>query len=425
MRRGKLALLLALSPGCDSELSFGRLLDAQVVPFDAHVTLDAHVAPVDAGKSLPGFSCSARGPLFDLTDTIGGACGSESLGAHYALCSCSGLIAGDSTQVDGFDSRLAPYVAGQASGTLAANGELDPYALQTGGSLIVAGSGGVPLMGDLVIGGNLLDQGPLLGAHSVTVGGNARIAGDVRLDRFQVAASCSVAPGSALEVASGAPSATREPVAIAAPCRCDGALDLASILDRARVDNDNVALGLDANNALRAIDAPLERSLPCGRYYVRDISAQRPITLHVTGRVALLVQNRIWIDTAASLTIDLADGAELDLFVGQDISASGLVSIGAASAPSRTRIFFGTSDTLSFAATTTVAATLYAPHAELVTSGTFELFGAALVRRSAAAASLRLHYDRALSRDSCASASCRSNADCSPLLRCDHGACLP
>lgn len=418
MRVGRVALLLALLPGCERQLSFGHLLDAQV-------TLDAQLLPADARVNLPGFSCGARGPLFDLTDSYGGACGSESLGAHYALCSCSELIASDSTSVDGFDSRSAPYLAGQASGSLACNGALDPHALQTGGSLIVAGSGGASLMNDLAIGGNLFDQGPLQGAHAVTVGGSARIAGDVRLDRFQVAASCTLAPNSALEVSAGAPTATREAVSIAAPCRCDGALDLAGLLDRARVDNDNAALSLDANTALAVLDAPLERALPCGRYYVRDINAQRHTTLHVTGRVALFVQNRIEVDKAASLSIDLADGAELDLFVGQDISAEGPVAIGAPTAPPRTRVYFGAKETIFLAAGTMIAGTVYAPHAELVTSGPFELFGAALVRRHSASAPLRLHYDRALARDTCASATCRTEADCRPLLRCDHGSCLP
>jgi hypothetical protein len=411
MRCAPLALLLMLQASCDHELSLGRWLDAD--------------APVDAGAGLAAFSCDQRGALLDLTDTAVAACGSASRGFHYALCSCSELISGDRAEVDGFDSRAAPYARGQASGALGANGALFPHALQTSGSLIVGGGAGIPLQDDLAIGGNLFDQGQLQGAHAVTVGGRARIAGDVRLDRFQVAGSCTLASSSALEVTAGAPSVTREAISIAPPCLCDDTLDFAGLLERASQDNDNAALGIDATSTLTVFDAPLELALPCGRYYVGDINGQRPITLHVQGRVALFVQHRIVIDQAASLTIDLVDAAELDLFVGEGISAGGPVAIGPAHAATRARLHFGAPDTLFFGATTTLAASLYAPHAELVTNGSLELFGAALVRRSSAAGPLLLHYDRALARDSCARASCTSDADCTALLRCDNGACLP
>jgi hypothetical protein len=411
MRAAALALLCLPSTGCERELSLGRLLQADG-------------AASDAGMST--FSCAQHGPLLDLTDAVSGACGEASRGAHFALCSCSELITAGGARVDGFDSQRAPYAAGQASGALGANGPLYTNGdLQTGGSVIVAGSEGIPLTGDLTISGNLLDQGQLQGSHSVRVAGRARVAGDLRVSALQVTEGCTLSTGSALEVSAGVPAVTREPVTVAPPCRCDAGSELATLMSRAQLDNDNAALGLNADSALKVLDAPRELSLPCGRYYVGDINAQRSLTLHIVGRVALFVRDSIVTDSASTLTIDLADGAELDLFVGNGISASGPVSIGASSAPTRTRLYLGGPDTVFFGNTTTLAASLHAPRSELVSAGALTLFGAALVGRLSAGTPLLLHYDRALARDVCSAAACSRDADCSPLLRCDDGRCLP
>ena len=297
--------------------------------------------------------------------------------------------------------------------------------MQCGGSLIVAGSSGIPVSADLTIGGDLFDQGQLQGEHAVSVAGNARIAGDVRLDQLMVGGSLTLAPQAALSVNANAPSAKREAIMIAPPCDCTGALDVAGAIAARANSNDDAALALDPANALRALSAPIELSLPCGRYFVTDVYAPRAITLHITGRVALYVQNGIVIEGAGALTVDLADGAELDVFVGNSISAGGPVSIGTPLAPTHTRLHFGGDDTVFFASDTTLAATLYAPLADLVTEAKFELYGSALVRHVAASQGLTLHYDRALATDSCGAASCQQDDDCASALRCDHGSCLP
>ncbi|MDB4990425.1 MAG: lipoprotein [Myxococcaceae bacterium] len=429
--RALVALPWLLQAGCDRHLVLGRWGDAAPSSADVGViepsaNPQGDAGPTEAGQPGPGvFACDRRGPLFDLTDGYEGACGVGSRGFHYAVCSCSDVVAAMPVDVDGFDSRQGVYVPGQASGALASVGALYPHALRVGGSLIVAGSAGIPLNADLVVGGNLLDQGQLQGQYAVSVAGQARIGGDVRLSHFAVSGSATVAPSAALSVSDGSPDAARDAVQIAAPCRCDAPFDVAAVIDAASRDNDNALLALDGESALKAFAAALELTLPCGRYYVGEIYGARPITLHVQGRVALYVQNGIVLENTGALTIELADGAELDMFVRNGISAGGPVQIGAPTAATHARLHFGATDSLFFLDKTMLAATLYAPRSELVSHGAFELYGAALVRRWSADGTLQLHYDRALSADACPAASCRSDTQCAPTLRCDHGSCLP
>jgi len=403
--------------GCSSELSFGRLFDA------------GGASPDDAGQAVvpdasAAFSCSQRGPLFDLSDGAPGACGAGSRGFHYAACACEELVSMSTTFVDGFDSQVGAYAAGQHSGALATNRGLYLERAEIGGSVLIAGELGTPLTGDLSIGGNLHDQGPLQGPYAVRVEGNAEVGGDVRVAALRVAGSFALADDAALEVTAGAPAVVRTTVDIPPACSCSPLLDLATLIDAASRDNDNAAIGLDPENGLKVFDAEREVELPCGRYYVGDIYAARALTVRVTGRVALYVQHGIVVENTAAFTVVLENAAELDLFVAQGIAASGPVSIGSPGTPTRARLHFGATDSLNFRAPTLLATSLYAPRSELVAQGGFELFGAALLRRIASGA-LTLHYDRALARDPCSAARCTTSKDCADGLRCDGARCLP
>lgn len=418
-RRGALSLLAALSTGCDAELPFGRLLDP-----------DAAAPAPDAGtpyqpRPPATFSCTQRGPLFDLSDGADGACGAASRGFHYALCSCEELVQGGPTRSDGFDSRTAPYEAGQASGALATNRGLFLASANLGGSLIIAGSTGTPLTADLTVAGNLFDQGPLQGPHTVRVAGRAEVAGDVRLDRLEVAGGLTLGDEAALELAAPGPTVQRAPVFVPAACSCAAPLALDPLIEAARAQSDNGAIGLDAASSLALFDAPRELVLPCGRFFVSKLYAAHALSLRIEGRVALYVRDSIVIEPSGSLTITLAGDAELDLFVQHGIAAGGRVNIGDARAPTRTRLYFGGGDSLYFGGDTELAASLYAPRSELVAQASFALYGAALLRRVASDGALALHFDRALSDDRCSAASCVASRDCARALRCDHGRCLP
>jgi hypothetical protein len=368
VKRASITLLLALA-SCDGELSFGVLHGE-----------DAGAAPDVV--ALP-FACDLRGPAYALGD---GDPTCSTPGFHHALCSCTDYVSGSSTRVDG---------------SLALGGALSAGDVQVQGALIVAGASGAPLTGDLGVSESLWVRGPLQGAHAVDVGGDAHIGGAVRVSSLRVGGTFTLAEDAALEVASH-PAVTRAAVAVPAPCRCDTPLDLNALVDVARVQNDDATIALDPQLGPRTFEQPRTLELPCGRYYVEQIYAARPIRLRILGRVSLFVRDRVVTEQAGSLTIELEPDAELDLFARLGMTAAGPVQIGDARRPGATRVYVGSAGSLFFSAPTTLAATLHAPSSELVTQARFELFGAALLRRVVAEQPLLLHHDDALQAGSCA-----------------------
>ena len=417
-----------LTSGCDSELSFGTLRAASdagdgavSAPFDAGQPRDAGDAGARDGGSVV-FSCGLRGPLHPVADSLKSAC-AEPRGHHYALCSCAEVVNDDAgISVDGFDSRRGPYAPGQRSGSVALHGALNANAGATiGGSLLVGRE--VPIAGALSVGGDLAVGGALDGPADVRVGRDGYLAGDVRVRSLLVEGALTVAEGADVEVDAG-PFA-RGPVAAPAPCRCDDALDRTALIEAARTDNDNGAIALDPGS-LRAESAPITLNLPCGRYYVTEIFGARPITLRILGRVALYVADRILLDPNIAFTVELAADAELDLFVRNDITANGPVTLGGPDTSRRLRVHAGSPmRNLIFEGRTLIGGTVYAPTADLQAQTSFELYGALLAHRAVSSGRFVVHYDRALDADSCAEASCDATRSCASPLRCDVDRCLP
>lgn len=431
MRAGWLLLGLTWATACESELSFGSL---RLAP-DAGGTLAPDAGDDDGGTLPPPdaapelFGCTQRGPLHLVSDSVESACPIPR-GFHYALCSCDDLRnTTGGIVVDGFDSRRGPYGAGALSGSVAANGPLNASAgASIGGSLVVGGS--VPLGGPLSVGGNFWVGGHLVLGDApalpvgVTVGGDAWLAGDVRVSSFAAAGTVTLAEAAQYELDGG--TYTRGPVAIPAPCACDDALDRNAIIEAARRDNDNGAIGFAPAQELRAESAPLELNLPCGRYYVDNIYGAHAITLRIVGRVALYIGDRILLDPGVPLTIALEGDGELDVFARNGITANGPVTIGSPNAPTRVRLYLGNeSNDLYFGGPTMIAGSVYAPTADLVAKDVFELFGAAALGRAGGDLRMALHYDRALLADSCQAASCEPAQPCAAPLRCDVDRCLP
>lgn len=413
MRRAWLLPLLVIA-GCERELSFGDLGS-------------------DRSGSRPGsFSCAQRGPLHEVGDGHESACGADARGFHFAVCSCANFTSERDVLVDGFDSSRAAYAPGEASGSLGASGALYPHLLEVGGSVIVAGAGGAPLGGDLTIGGNLENAGQLQNPYVVQVAGDARIAGDVRPTRIQVGGRFTLAPSAAFEPRERGSTPVRAAVTVAPPCRCDApdALDVVAAVREATRDHDDARIDLDPTDGLR-LSAGGTRTLPCGRYYVEDIFTAGRLRLRVEGRVALYVGQRIVLDPTGRLDIELAGDAELDLFVAGGIAANGPVDLGDPRHPDRLRVYVGggvssgMGDNVYFGAPSVIAASLYAPHSELVASQAFELYGAALLASAVFSQSAQLHFDRALVADRCEEGSCEGDADCAAPLRCDGNRCLP
>jgi hypothetical protein len=118
------------------------------------------------------------------------------------------------------------------------------------------------------------------------------------------------------------------------------------------------------------------------------------VAIEVDGRVALFVGQAITLDR--ELTVALAAGAELDLFVAGNINAAGRVTIGDPEVPARVRVYAGGAGAIALSAASALGGNLYAPTSDLALSGGAELFGAVFVDRLIAAAPVEVHFDRAV-----------------------------
>ncbi|MEM9489382.1 MAG: hypothetical protein AAGC55_09570 [Myxococcota bacterium] len=326
---------------------------------------------------------------------------------RYALCGCADLDSNSEFTSDAFDSRDGPYQSGQSGGSIAVNGKVQsnrPMIID--GSLISAGEQGVhtssvlTVTGDLHTGGDLGDPGA-----EVAAGGDVTVTGDIALTSLSVGGALTVPGDRTVAVADGEQvgELVRAPVEVAEPCACstEQHIDVAAIVATHRTDNHNAALGIDAD-LLSDFRDDVELALDCGRFYFRRIQGQGSVTITVSGRTAIFVAENITLNR--DLTIVVADGGLLDLFVAGQINTSGAVAIGSPDSPAQVRVYVAGGGSINLSSGLTLAGNLYAPRTDLALSGDTEIFGAVFVNRMVSASPITVHYDRAVSTlaESCA-----------------------
>jgi hypothetical protein len=255
--------------------------------------------------------------------------------SRFALCSCSDLVAPALLQADAYAGTLSQPVAGAA-------------ALGFNGSVQIGQGGRVD--------GNLVAAGRVSGADQLELTG---------------------------ELTAGA----------APPCDCaeERLLDIAALVNAARDDNDNDALGLDARE-LAGFNSDQERTLPCGRYFLTRLAGAGALSIRAQGNVALFVEGNVELDQ--TLTLQPEPGARLSVFVAGNMRVGGAFTLGGdPSGSERSALYLASRGTLNLRGSTRVVGALYAPRAELVAAGDLEVFGSLFVRRAAPEGDLVLHQD--------------------------------
>jgi hypothetical protein len=236
-----------------------------------------------------------------------------------------------------------------------------------------------------------------------------------------------------------------EPVAVPKPCDCETPpLDTSAAVDALAKDNDDAAAGIAPTDLARFV-GPKTLDLPCGRYFFQQVNGQG-FTLHLRGRAAIAVAGDLLV--TGPFDIDLAPGAELDLFVGGSLQLAAATSFGSTNEPARIRAYVG-GPSVFLPSGAKVGANIYAPSALVSCGGDLEMFGSVVADRFSFGASVSMHYDEAISggrgcaepaggacttcRDcSGAASACKANtcssctvdADCCPPLSCVGGACV-
>jgi len=430
------------APGCEPECRAGEVcLSGSCV---AEGELDAGAEGVDAGSPggdagdvplgdggvppLEAF-CRGEGPLLavgdDGTVTEEDCAGRIAAGTfRYAICACDGVVTSSALSTDSLDSTTGTSGgSGGSVGTNAGGNSTAPWSV--GGSLWSSGESGWTVSADLFVGSELHLAGRLAGSET-EVTRDAWIGGGVGIDTLRVGGALTVPEGVDLNAATlETGSVVRDEVAVPEPCACDEdeLVDVAGFLSRFADTNENGLIDLDAA-ALANVTEPTELTLPCGRYYLDEISATAPVTIRVEGRVALFIGGSLTAND--DFVVELGDDAEVDVFLGGTITAAGALSFGSADAPARARVYVGGVGTVNLAASTTFAGNLYAPRAELVTSGDAEVFGALFTRRISASGMLTVHYDTAIleAGDECEPPEvCAECGDCGSGYACVEGEC--
>jgi hypothetical protein len=111
----------------------------------------------------------------------------------------------------------------------------------------------------------------------------------------------------------------------------------------------------------------------------------------VHGRVDLRIDGNIELDD--DFVVSLDSGAQLTLFIAGNMRVAGRLELSTPDSAGNLRVLVGGNGTVDLGAEALIVGTLYAPRAELVTRGRFELTGAVFVRRAAPGAELIVHYD--------------------------------
>ena len=168
----------------------------------------------------------------------------------------------------------------------------------------------------------------------------------------------------------------------------------------------------------------------------------------ITGRTALFFAGDLNIPDEFTITVE--PGAELDMFIEGHLVSGRRALIGSQENPASVRMYLGGTGSFQLSTNSTLWANVYAPRAELITSGPLEIFGSLFLRRLNTASSIGIHYDKAVLEKAedcppvqpttqCTScrdclnqacingqcAQCRDNRDCCSPLFCFEGVCKP
>jgi hypothetical protein len=346
--------------------------------------------------------CAGSGPPVTVGDSLTGL--PECTGAiaewtfSHALCTCSDASVQGVFATDSFDSTLGTYQPGQAGAPVGVNRNFLVSGVPTvGGSLSVAGPGGLAfagaatIEGDLDIAGDLSLAGTTQVARDLWVDGNLTSAGITSIGRDLHQPAGRIAIG-LIGVGGATVSA---PFTVAEPCACapNELLDVGAIVSQGKTLNDNASVGLDPD-ALDAVVGAADIELPCGRFYLNQIAGAGAIRFGVPGRTALFVDGDI--ATAGVLDFDVGPAGELDVFVTGNLIPTGATTFGNVARPAAVRIYVGGSKDVLLTGADQFVGNIYAPRSNVVLTGYSDVYGSIFAGNFEAPGAVFIHYDRAV-----------------------------
>lgn len=400
---------------------------------DAGESGDGGSSPDDGGRAA---YCMGSGPPVSVGEVSDGGAATETCGGRiaeglfrHALCSCDGLLVSNPFTTDAFDSDMGPYMTGETGGAVGINVDYrNTGSGDIGGTLSVSGVAGMEVTNPHVIRGDLFINGPLQASGYVDAQRDAWIRGDIVADNDMDVGRDLVHPDGITTTGTITVTGAERTAdfTVDPPCACDPEelLDVRALALEAEVHNDNAEIDLDPA-LLDRPDSDVELTLPCGRFYFDAIRATKPVVLNVEGRVALFVGGDVEVSNA--VTVNVADDAELDLFIAGSVVAGNPLQLGSAERPKAVRVYVG-GPSVRMTGSATFTGNLYAPHALVYASNPLEVFGSVFAGDFEATNTVTIHYDRAIlhageSCDDVPDDGCSTCGDCRSTQACVDGMC--
>jgi hypothetical protein len=343
--------------------------------------------------------CEGGGPAIAVPDALdpdGDSC-TPDIGRRlfsHALCTCDDTVFAGYLRTRSFSSSYGddPIAAGAPVGV---NDQLlSGSFVDVGGTLQVTGTtsfaGYLKVGGDLELRESLNVAGYLQVARDAWIESDALVLGyaDIERDlmtqpRLPFVSTFTTVGGDWTEGAFG----------IDEPCACDPQqlLNIDAIVADGRAHNDNAVIGLDVG-AFSDVIGVTRWELPCGRFYVDEITGIGDLHLTITGRTALYVGDDVGI--TGHFDVELGPDGHLDLFIKDDLVQIGYGDFGDRERPAHMRVYVGGEGDILFLGYQPVGANIYAPRSRMVSAGYVDIEGSLFLKDLDAGAYVDITYDR-------------------------------
>ncbi len=429
--------------GCSASGTMGSGGDAGPGGGDGGMGMDAmRPPPVDGALPTPdatadaGGYCEGIGPPVLVGDTTGSMTDcAGSIAARVfnnSVCTCTDLNVGGYFKTRSFHSITDPAEVG-SGGPVGVNGtDTNVGYTDIGGTFVIAGATSLRFAGYLQAGGDFKANGAVDSAGVVEIARDAWVHGNIT-------AIGTVSVGRDLHQPAGARvlsfstdvggSRVSGDFTVDPPCDCapEHIVDIAAIVDRGMIDNDNASVPLDPSALASVVGLGVDITLPCGRFYLDSIGGVGDITLHVDGRTALFVGGDV--NALGVLNVEIGPDGELDVFIKGNLLGIGLGSWGTRERPRSTRLYVGGTSDVTIIGASGFVGNVYAPNARITAVGATTLYGSIFGRVIDMPGYLDVHYDRAIldAGDECPPppGGCdMCSASCGPSA-CIGGMCAP
>lgn len=344
----------------------------------------------------------------------------------FAICSCSTITSQNTVNTDSMDAAK-PGVP-LAGGSVGVNGDYScsaPNDIQ--GALVVGGAFSAMnshnVLQNMTVAGTSLVGAPATAKSDAYLG--AAVSGPPK--NLTISGKMYTPVTGNVSQVNGLGGFSITPVTVPPPCDCTQQVDIAGIVNAFKGTNDNLTNMILTDALTTMPNYPKDITLPCGRYFFDGIEVNNPVTLHLQGRTVLAIGGNI--NVSGPLTIDLAPGAELDMFVTGTVFLNNLASIGSKTSPKSTRIYIAGND-VTMTGQLALSANFYLPNAVFNITNDLEMWGALFAKQINSSGKVKVHYDEGILKiPGCqgGDAPCKDCGDCvNPNPACGgDGTCGP